>query len=311
MAERHLVDVHAFIARYLAEASNPPAVDNLASPVLNSTPRPPVAPASAPPAVSRPGVVLQRSLAGRRLLDMQRSMFSVVDKLGHPISCGAFVTDAGVALIVTRLQRLRLCAGSLVRAVMLQRHGRVGDKGPGYEEVMLLFRVHAILPALQCACLVPVTALPVGTFKPLPVSEASPAAGASPLMTAEMALLPASAAYNRYWHRQLTTYDHHSCRVIEVRPDTLVYRAEPVGVGEWGGALIVTADGLVAMHERCSDTDDFETTADGIAIRVDQPEVRAAVQAADEAARASSAGEVGAGAAGSSSCAATGVAASL
>lgn len=256
-------------------------------------------------------------LAGDRLLAMQPSMFSVVDELGRPISSGVFVTDAGVALVVVpRMQRLLSTAGSLVRAVMLQCSGRAGTAGATCEEVMLLFRVHAILATHQCACLVPVTPLLAGTFKPLPLADA-PSAGAGPLMEGDVqrghpplmeggghpplmegdvAFLPANAAYNARWHLHPRTYDHHSCRIVAASADSLVYHAEPAGLGEWGGALLVTADGLNAMHERCDDDagDDYDAaTPDSFAMRVDHPAVRAAVEAADAVARAAAAAAEG------------------
>jgi hypothetical protein len=291
---------------------------------------------------------------------LQRGLFTVLDKEGHPMFCGFFVTESGVALTVHHQSDLWLREDGTVHAVMLKQFEAADIAGTGScaaaaesrgseapaatcsldlasappssdaaiyrsdaavlsaprteataataapHEVFLTFRLHSYSEELDYSCMLLDSRVPDGTFKPLviPVSTLPVAA----LIGARATLLHGSIALNRQFGLDPSA-SLVACSIFTAHPKRVLYTAATVG-GDCGGALILSGKVLVAMHvEGMNDVPDYlevlspgtgtrkahkrvkisvaSPTTTAVALRLDLPEIRAAVYAAHAAATGS------------------------
>lgn len=179
----------------------------------------------------------------------------------------------------------------------------IADAAP--HEVLLTFLVHSYSPVemLDFTCMVLTSRLPKGTFRPLlvPSMRLSDAA----LIGAHATLMHGSIALNRQFGHDPSA-SLVPCSIFTVHPTRVLYSAATAG-GDSGGALVISGKVLVAMHvEGVNDVRDdvdvqISTTAGvsrrkpakrvklseaspstvGAALRLDLPEIKAAINAAE------------------------------
>lgn len=248
---------------------------------------------------------------------LQKGLFSVLDKDGHPVCCGFFVRESGVALTVNHGNKDWLLPGGVVHAVMLRDMAAYGaghatataaaaaDDSVGLalpDEVRLKFKVHSFSEedALDYTCLILTSPALPGTFQPLPL----PPVGLSreKLIGAHATLLHGSIALNRHFKQQPSA-SLFPCTIFTAHEDRVLYTAATAG-GDSGGALVLHGKVLIAMHvEGLNDVGDAEfmsptegkgrgakrmrlseasPSTTGVALRLDLREVQAAVAAADQ-----------------------------
>lgn len=244
---------------------------------------------------------------------LQKGLFSVLDLEGHPICCGFFVRESGVAITVNHDNEKFIRPGGTVRAAMLRLSGggaaaaaggvsAAAEAGalPLADEVLLEFKVHSFSPPgeLDYTCLVLTSPVPPGTFQPLRL----PPSGLpdSRLTGAHATLLHGSIALNRFFARNPSA-SLAPCTIFTAHPDRVLYTAATAG-GDSGGALVLHGKTLVAMHvEGLNDVpDDLHVTSPregkrpavklrlseaspsttGAALRLDLPRVQSAIAAA-------------------------------
>jgi hypothetical protein len=252
---------------------------------------------------------------------LQKGLFTVLDKDDNPICCGFFVTDAGVALTVRHEHTRWLRDGGLVRAVMLRADEAAGSSGAGGSsaaapgEVSLTFSVHSFSDEkeLGYTCMVLISPVPTGTFQPLAIPAA--ALSNDNLVGAHATLLHGSIAYNRFFHLDPSA-SLVACSIFTAHADRILYTAATFG-GDSGGALLLSGKRLVAMHvEGMNDVpEDLEAvnpsagngrrtkriklseaspSTVSVALRLDLPAIRGAIEAAHAAALLAAAGAAGA-----------------
>jgi hypothetical protein len=184
------------------------------------------------------------------------------------------------------------------------------------DEVLLEFKVHSFSPEeeLDYTCLFLTSPVPAGTFQPLPLPP--PGLPDSRLIGARAMLLPGSIALNRFFKRNPSA-SLVPCNIFTTHPDLLLLTAATAG-GDTGGALVLQGKVLVAMHVKgLNDVPDdlhitspregkrpakklklsaASPTTTGAALRLDLPQVQAAIAAAHAAVQPAAAAD-GAGAA--------------
>ena len=272
----------------------------------------------------------QEAVDAELLPVLQRGLFAVLDLEDQPICCGFFVRESGVAITVNHDCEKFIRPGDIVHAVML-RHAAMPPRpdddaaaaGGGAaaaaavlpDEVLLEFKVYSFSPEeqLDYTCLVLNSPVPAGTFQPLPLPP--PGLPESRLIGARATLLPGSIALNRFFNRNPSA-SLVPCTIFTTHPDRLLYTAATAG-GDSGGALVLHGKMLVAMHtEGLNDVpgdlhvtspregkrpakklklSEASPTTTGAALRLDLPEVQAAIAAAHAAVQpAAAAGEAAA-----------------
>jgi hypothetical protein len=189
------------------------------------------------------------------------------------------------------------CSNTVVAATQL---ADVSAVAAAPHEVALTFRVHSFSQELDYSCMVLISRVPYGMFKPLaiPVSTLPFAS----LIGARATLLQGSIALNRHFSLEPSA-SLVACSIFTAHPQRVLYTAAAVG-GDCGGALVLSGKVLVAMHvEGVNDVpEDVELEMDpcigkrrahkriklssasptntAVALRLDLPEIRAAVYAA-------------------------------
>lgn len=258
---------------------------------------------------------------------LQKGIFTVLDLEDHPLCCGFFVRESGVALTVRHGHKRFLRAGNKVRAAML-RHD-LDDVGgaaaaigvdssssssssnniaalsaaalPG--EVLLEFEVHSFSPEGESdyTCMILTSAPPTGTFQPLTLPSSRLAD--SQLTGAHATLLHGSIALNRQFNKQPSA-SLVPCTIFTTHSDIVLYTAATSG-GDSGGALVLHGKTLVGMHtegvndvpediDLLSPSDEpgrrhkriklseASPSTTGAALRLDGPNVQAAISAAHQ-----------------------------
>ena len=169
-------------------------------------------------------------------------------------------------------------------------------------ETLLQFRLHSFSPEadLDYTCMILISPVAVGTFEPLSIPTHT--LPDELLIGARATLLHGGIALNRLFHLDPSA-SLMSCSIITAHSKRVLYNAATAG-GDSGGALILSGKVLIAMHvEGLNDIPaDLEVLSPnegtrkapkkiklsqaspstvGAALRLDLPEIRAAIRAAE------------------------------
>lgn len=182
---------------------------------------------------------------------LQKGLFTVLDLHDHPICCGFFVTDAGVALTVRHDHVRFVRPGGKIHAVMLKQvpdevssSAAGGSEALAPDEAKLVFDIHSFSEDLDFTCMTLSSPLPAGAFQPLSL----PAAGVptSSLIGTQATLLHGSIAYNRLF-RMDPSPSLVPCHIFTAHRERVLFSSSTFG-GDSGGALIMRGDVLIGMH---------------------------------------------------------------
>ena len=225
------------------------------------------------------------------LLLAREAMFGLLDRRGHPIGCGLFVSSRGVAITVHHdINSWSKQRGGerIVEACRLDSSGA---------EIALCFRVvhgnsllgFSVLQLLSSTRIpmlpTPYYALPVGPF-PDGALWGKPAS-----------VVHGNLAYNRLFYEHPDASVSY-CNISTVHRERLIYIAQ-TACGDSGGALLLSGSDLIGLHvEGLNDVAEspggsrhWKTPSEAsspsvaaCALRMDIEPVRAAVAAAVEAA---------------------------